>query len=215
MLYMVSDDGNPEPPWTFTDDFNRPDVPQLGNGWSVVTGSFMIQSLEARNETTSTFSLAVRPGLMGATQTVAASFASTDNNSSPRFGVVVRYQDLQNYYMCYRQLGGSSTVRIAKVQNGAETVLKSAPDRQDRSDDDSCSKQITLFTHDLDPLLPRLNLPRRSIVCGQMPLGGIVADDAKMMSLVAPTPDKVQRPAPPGKVFFRGKRDATAAGLWP
>jgi hypothetical protein len=39
--------------------------------------------------------------------------------------VVVRYQDLENYYLCYRQVGGSSTVRIAKVQNGVETVLKS------------------------------------------------------------------------------------------
>jgi hypothetical protein len=27
--------------------------------------------------------------------------------------------------MCYRQLGGSSTLRISKVQNGVETVLKS------------------------------------------------------------------------------------------
>ena len=62
---------------------------------------------------------------MGATQMVAASFASTDNNSAPRFGVVVRYRDPQNYYSCYRQVGGSSVVRIAKVQNGAETVLKS------------------------------------------------------------------------------------------
>ena len=61
-----------------------------------------------------------------ATQTVEASFASTDNNSAPRFGVVVRYLDAQNYYMCYRQVGGSSVVRIAKVQNGTETVLKSA-----------------------------------------------------------------------------------------
>ena len=56
---------------------------------------------------------------------VAASFASTNNNSAPRFGVVVRYQNPQNYYICYRQVGGSSVLRIAKVQNGAETVLKS------------------------------------------------------------------------------------------
>ncbi len=54
-----------------------------------------------------------------------ASFASTNNNSAPRFGVVVRYQNPQNYYICYRQVGGSSVLRIAKVQNGVETVLKS------------------------------------------------------------------------------------------
>ena len=56
---------------------------------------------------------------------VAASFASANNNSGPRFGLIVRYQNPQNYYICYRQVGGSSVLRIAKVQNGAETVLKS------------------------------------------------------------------------------------------
>ena len=47
------------------------------------------------------------------------------NNVSPRFGVVLRYRDARNYYLCYRQVGGSSLVRIAKVVNGVETVLKS------------------------------------------------------------------------------------------
>jgi hypothetical protein len=111
---------------TFTDNFNRPDSPVLGNGWSVMTDSMMIQVKEARNEPNAMFNLAMQPSLTGATQTVAASFASTDNNAAPRFGVVVRYVDPQNYYMCYRQLGGSSVIRIAKVQDGAETVLKSA-----------------------------------------------------------------------------------------
>ena len=37
----------------------------------------------------------------------------------------MRYRDPQNYYICYRQVGGSSIVRIAKMQNGVETVLKS------------------------------------------------------------------------------------------
>jgi hypothetical protein len=115
VLYnLVSDDtGTPE---TFTDNFNRPDSPVLGNGWSVGTGSFMIQSLEARNEADSPFSLAVQPGLTGATQTVAASFTATDNNASPRFGVVVRYRNAQNYYYCYRELGGSSALRIARCR---------------------------------------------------------------------------------------------------
>jgi len=119
------DDGDDGTPGTFTDDFNRPDSSVLGNGWSVVAGSFMIQSLEARNQSDSPYSLVVQPGLTGATQTVAAGFTSTDNNASPRFGVVLRYRNAQNYYMCYRQLGGSSTLRISKVQNGVETVLKS------------------------------------------------------------------------------------------
>ena len=90
-----------------------------------MTGSLMIQSGEGRNQPTTTFSLAVQPDLVGATQMVEASFASTNNNSAPRFGVVVRYQNPQNYYICYRQVGGSSVLRIAKVQNGVETVLKS------------------------------------------------------------------------------------------
>ncbi len=81
----------------------------------------MIQSGEARNTADQPFSLAVQPGLAGATQMVAASFASTNNNTSPRFGVVLRYQNPQNYYVCYRQTGGSSALRIAKVQNGVET----------------------------------------------------------------------------------------------
>jgi len=85
----------------------------------------MIQSGEGRNKPTTTFSLAVQPDLVGAAQMVEASFASTNNNSAPRFGAVVRYQNPQNYYICYRQVGGSSVLRIAKVQNGVETVLKS------------------------------------------------------------------------------------------
>jgi hypothetical protein len=124
VLYDVASGGSGTP-GTFTDKFDRPDSPVLGNDWSVITGSLMIQSGEARNQANKTLSLAVQPGLMGVTQTVEASFASTNNNSGPRFGVVVRYRDPQNYYVCYRQAGGSSLVRIAKVQNGVETVLKS------------------------------------------------------------------------------------------
>jgi len=67
----------------------------------------------------------VRPSLTGATHLVEATFASTNNNTAPRFGLVVRYQSPQNYYLCSRQVGGSSVLRIAKVQNGVETVLKS------------------------------------------------------------------------------------------
>src|SRR3954447_19606179 len=47
-----------------------------------------------------------------------------------------------------------------------------------------------------------------------MPFWGIVANDVKMTSLVAPSPNKVQRPASCGKVFFRGHGDAIAAGFW-
>ena len=126
MLYNVaSGGGGTGIPGTLTDNFDRPDSSVLGNGWSVMSGSLMVQSREARNTPASTSSLAIQPGLVGGTQMVAASFASTNNNGAPRFGVIVRYQNPQNYYICYRQVGGSSVLRIAKVQNGVETVLKS------------------------------------------------------------------------------------------
>src|SRR4029453_12396821 len=55
----------------------------------------------------------------------SASFASVDNNSSPLFGLLVRFRDSKNYYWCYRLIGGTSVVRIAKGVKGVETVLKS------------------------------------------------------------------------------------------
>ena len=107
MLYMVAAAGSGGgTSGTFTDKFDRPDAPALGNGWIVVTGSLLIQAGEARNTATAPFNLAVQPAIAGATQTVSASFASSNNNTSPLFGVVLRYQDPQNYYVCYRQTGG-------------------------------------------------------------------------------------------------------------
>jgi hypothetical protein len=85
----------------------------------------MIVSGEARSQATRVQHMSVRPNLVGATQTVAASFASVDNNTAPQLGVVLRYQGLSNYYRCYRSVGGVSVVRIAKLVNGKETVLKS------------------------------------------------------------------------------------------
>jgi hypothetical protein len=111
----------------FTDGFDRADDPAgLGNGWSPVSGSFQIVSGEARNQLSKVLHIAVRPELQGVAQTVSTTFASTSNNVSPRFGVVLHYVSAGNYYLCYRQIGGSSLVRIAKVVNGVETVLKSA-----------------------------------------------------------------------------------------
>jgi hypothetical protein len=91
----------------------------------VVTGKLKVQSGEARNEASAAANLVVQPGLWGGAQTVTTSFAST-NNTSPRFGVLLRYTDAKNYYVCSRQVGGSSLVQIAKVENGVEKVLKSA-----------------------------------------------------------------------------------------
>ena len=111
----------------FTDGFDRADDPAaLGNGWLPVSGSFQIVSGEARNQVSKVLHMAVRPELQGVAQTVSTTFASTGNNVAPRFGVVLHYLNAGNYYLCYRQIGGSSVLRIAKVVNGVETVLKSA-----------------------------------------------------------------------------------------
>src|SRR6185436_13855481 len=71
--------------------------------------------------------MALLPAVTGSKESVAASFASTDNNYSPRFGLITRYSDALNYYMCYRMTGGTSVLRISKVVDGHEIVLKSAP----------------------------------------------------------------------------------------
>jgi hypothetical protein len=111
---------------SFTDSFTRADSSTLGNGWLQVAGTLMVQSGQAANALVRTMHTAVVPALVGAAHTVSASFASGDNNGGPRFGLIVRYKDAQNYYACYRQAGGSSMLRIAKVVNGVETVVKSA-----------------------------------------------------------------------------------------
>src|SRR6185295_16215525 len=60
----------------------------------------------------------------GATQMAEADFTSVDNNLGPRFGIVLRYQDANNYYLIHRRTGGSSLLVISRVVNGVETVLK-------------------------------------------------------------------------------------------
>ena len=110
---------------SFTDDFDRPDASTLGNGWSQITGGLALQAAQARNNPVKMMHTAVQPGVSGTTQTVSARFASADNNRNPRLGLVVRYKSAQNYHVCYRQAGGSSVLRIAKVTSGIETVLAS------------------------------------------------------------------------------------------
>lgn len=68
--------------------------------------------------------IAVQPALFGATEVVSADFASSGNGSAPNFGVVLRYQNSANYYRIYRNTGGTSVLRISKIANGTETVLK-------------------------------------------------------------------------------------------
>jgi hypothetical protein len=112
---------------TLADDFNRPDVSPLDNGWTAVSGALSLQAGEVRSAATRMLHMAIAPSLAGRDGSVQASFASTDNNAGPRFGVVLRYQDPSNYYVCYRTAGGSSSaVIISRIRNGVETILKSA-----------------------------------------------------------------------------------------
>jgi len=114
-------------PVTFSDDFARDDSVTMGNGWVEAKGDFSVTAGELRSGPTRALHMALLPALTGSKASVSASFASTDNNSSPRFGLIMRYRDALNYYTCYRMTGGTSVVRISKVVNGLETVLKSAP----------------------------------------------------------------------------------------
>jgi hypothetical protein len=110
---------------TFSDNFNRPDAPQLGNGWVVKSGAFRIAGAEARNQAGRTLHVAVQPGVAGATHSAAATFTSGGNTSGARLGLVLRHRSGGNYVACYRQVGPNSSLRLAKVVNGVETVLKS------------------------------------------------------------------------------------------
>ena len=108
----------------FSDAFDRPNSLDLGNDWLEVNEGLSISGMEVRSApTTNLFQMAIVPTFSSAAQTVAASFARAAVNSMPRFGVVLRYQDPQNYYLVSRQSGGTSIVQISKVVNGRETVL--------------------------------------------------------------------------------------------
>jgi hypothetical protein len=106
-----------------TDLFDRPDSSTLGNGWEEVQGDLLISGEELKNAALIGDHLAIVPALSGPTQRAAANFASADNSRSPRFGVLLRFQDPQPYYLVYRQIGSSSFVRISKVVNGVEMAL--------------------------------------------------------------------------------------------
>jgi hypothetical protein len=112
---------------TFVDAFDRADSPTgLGNGWMTAAGTLGVSNRHASSAASRALHAAVQQTRLGATQTVNARFTSTSNNNAPRFGLFARYVDDRTYYACYRQTGGSSVLRIAKVANGVETILKYA-----------------------------------------------------------------------------------------
>ena len=122
--YVVSSGGGTT--GTFSDNFNRADSTAIGTAWTQVAGSFVINGNMLKNAPQSGNALAVVSALSGGTQTASADFTSVDNNLGPRFGIVLSYQNPTNYYLLYRQTGGSSRLLISKIVNGVETVLENA-----------------------------------------------------------------------------------------
>ncbi len=90
-----------------------------------MAGDLNIASMRLHNAASAMDHLAVQAGVTGSAQTVSADFASAGNNSAPSFGLVLRYQGPGRYYRIYRNTGGSSVLRISRVVNGVETILKS------------------------------------------------------------------------------------------
>ena len=107
---------------SFSDAFDRPNSASLGSDWLEVNDGLSISGHELRSAPTrNLFQKAIVPTVSSAAQTVAASFARVDGNSLARFGVLLRYQDPQNYYLVSRRTGGTSVVQISKVVNGRKS----------------------------------------------------------------------------------------------
>jgi hypothetical protein len=118
----------PGAPGTFTDTFTRPDAPALGNGWTSTnwsikadpqTGQQRAMSIAAKKPA---MSVALAP-LSGVTQTVRADFVPVDLTGE-RFCLLLRWTATGGYMAC-RATGGTSVLRLIRVVNGVETVLRS------------------------------------------------------------------------------------------
>ena len=92
-------------------------------GWTEVRGRASIVGSQLWSPASGDY-LAIVPALSGLDQQASADFASPDNNSGPRFGIVLGFMNPLNYYLVSRQTGGSSVLRISRVDGGVETVLK-------------------------------------------------------------------------------------------
>src|SRR3989338_3888767 len=124
----------------FSDNFNRRDSKELKKGWEVVAGSLEIASNELRTpEKTAkgqnaSWGYAVQPKVVGDTQVASARFipGSVDKNSLTRVGLLLRYQNMQNHYYFYRQvgdergndknIGNDSHLGIAKILDGGQLL---------------------------------------------------------------------------------------------
>jgi hypothetical protein len=108
---------------SFSDNFQRTDSAVLAMGWTEPQGDFFIRNGSLWNGTEKTRNLAVQSSLTMATGRVTAEFTSLNNNAAPAFGLVFGFVDARTYYAAYRQVGGSSMLKIVRVTNGVETVL--------------------------------------------------------------------------------------------
>jgi hypothetical protein len=133
----VAASGGGGTPGSFFDNFNRADSDTLGSGWaeppvsSLYAGNLVISGCGSSPCSSGKLKNAARgdnigylPALTGANQSASGDFIASDNNASPRLGVLLRFQDARNHYRLYRISGGSSQLRISKVVNGAESILK-------------------------------------------------------------------------------------------
>lgn len=112
---------------TYADTFDRPDGTMLAQGWQEAQGDLLIRNHELRSaDGISGISIAIQPSSESDQQTAAALFASTNNNSAPALGLILRYESPQAYYALYRLVGGASVLRIVKVTNGQEQILAQA-----------------------------------------------------------------------------------------
>lgn len=111
----------PPPGGTVSDDFNRTDAGTLGPQWLQVSGNFVVRNNQAQNLSKGS-TIAVATQGNGASQ-VEADLISTDNNFGPQLGIVFGYKDALNYYVAYRQVGGTSGVGLSKITNGKTKSL--------------------------------------------------------------------------------------------
>lgn len=110
----------PPPGQVFTDNFNRTSI---DNGWTTAKGAWLITTNELNNAASTALqeNILLQPTFY---DTAQAAFAGVDMNTGPRFGIVLCYQSPGNYYLIYRNTGGSAQLRISKFVNGVETILK-------------------------------------------------------------------------------------------
>ena len=127
-----SSGGGTDPPGgrgDFFDDFNRGDSSVPGMGWLTVQGGLGVADGELRSDASMKGSAPGGAAIAerDVTRARRRSLPLPDNNTSPRFGIVLRIPRARRATTSSIALiGGTSLVRIAKVENGVERVLASA-----------------------------------------------------------------------------------------